>query len=107
MFNDAGTQARVRHNDQDDLWAVHITTPQYWAWKHWLSDQLGYDRLVHSNWLTVWSQWPPTSMAAACRVAQRISDMRDELRDLRPVPRRPEAWDGVVAQVPEQYREVA
>lgn len=107
MFNDSGSKATVSHNQTDDLWALHVSTPQYWAWKDWLVAQIGYYRPVQSNWLTVWDQWPPLTSAQACRVAQRISDMRDESRDLRPVPRWPAPWDGARPIVPEQYRDLA
>lgn len=107
FIGESGGGLKVRENTSTGLWAVHISTPQFWAWKYWLEDQFRYTRAIHGKWLTVWDQWPPMTAGRASSIAQYISDMRDELGNSKPVPRRPTPWDGAVPTVPEEHRGVA
>lgn len=106
MFKESGARAGVNENKKTGLWALHCSTEQFWAWNSWMNWALGYSGHPHGKWLTVWGQWPPTTQAGACKVAQAISDMRDELKINRAITRAPEPWDGTVPGVPEEFRMV-
>jgi len=101
-----GTGSGVRENKTDELFAVHCSTPQYWAWRDWFKEQKLYGMRFVSKWLTVYSEWPPMTQVAADNVAARISAQRDEMGIAAPVPRHPVPWSGVPPEVPEDYRNV-
>ncbi|HEY4356006.1 MAG TPA: hypothetical protein VGN16_09685 [Acidobacteriaceae bacterium] len=94
----------VRENPDAGLWAVHISTEQYWTWKIWRMAELNSHPACLPEWLTVQSEWPPVTAAAAMRVAEAVSKIRDEAKVSLPVKRRPAPWDGKRVPVPEEHR---
>jgi hypothetical protein len=85
----------------DGWWAVRQGTSQYRSWWLWMHVQFGH--ATRLGWMTTLGEWPPMTILGAQRVAQVISDIRDEIdREGKShyrcahVPRHPEPWDGVV-----------
>lgn len=83
------------------LWALHQTTDQYRAWKFWQHEQFG-KRFFH-EWITVWSEWPPTTQSGADAVAAAISEIRESKYQAEkspiggdPVQRHPKPWAGYI-----------
>lgn len=103
MFADEFTVG-VRENPEQGLWAIHISTSQYWTWKVWRMAELGSSATCQPEWLTVQSEWPPVTVAAAMRVAEAVSKIRDEAKISLPVKRRPTPWSGKRETIPEEYR---
>lgn len=102
MFGDEkrfGVDERTVRQGDAGLWAVRYPSDQWRAWQYWL--RVAFEKRFFPDWLTVWSEWPPTTQEAADRVAAAISDLRDSKFGTekspiggRPVPRRPSPWDG-------------
>lgn len=86
--------ALVSYNEREGLWALHESTGQYRAWRAWMAKEFGV--CGFSRWITAIYEWPPTSQMAANRCAEHLSSIRDENKNPTPVPRHPNAWNGVV-----------
>lgn len=83
-----------------DGWVgLNEQTPNYRAWKHWLSKEFGKE--VFPSWITVQGEWPPTTQDGADGYARALSEIRDSkyLKETSPiggkaVPRHPAPWSG-------------
>ena len=90
-----------------ELWALREDSGQFRAWKYWM--QLEFGIRFFGKWLTVTTEWPPTSQLGADRYAQFLSDTRDAVDKEkgcktvgRPVPQHPAAWNGHIPEPPKE-----
>jgi hypothetical protein len=95
--------ALVSLNEHTGLWALHESTGQYRAWKAWLTKEFGITGF--SRWITANYEWPPTSQLGADKYAEYLSALRDENKNPIPVPRHPDAWNGIIPPAPEHKLE--
>jgi hypothetical protein len=92
MFSDSGTNDKIKYG-KDGLIGIAARTPQYRAWKYWLTLEIG--KVGFSDrWLTVTSEFPPQTASGACSYAAWLSGVRDSAEVTSPVSRYPRPWDG-------------
>lgn len=92
MFVDGDSKQGVFKNDTEGLWAIKVGTPQFDAWHEWL--YVEFRKRWFGEWLTLPTQWPPTTQRGADTFAEWLSKIRDEVKSDIPVPRHPTPWHG-------------
>ncbi len=95
-FSTSGNNEKITHGD--GLVGLHSSLPQYRAWKHWLTEV--FQKRYFPDWITVTSEWPPTTSAAAREFAEWLSSIRDEIKVTKGVPPHPDPWTGFVPPAP-------
>lgn len=99
MFIEQENKRGVRENKTAGLWALREGTDQYEAWRGWLILEIG--KRAFTQWMTVPTQWPPTTQRGADIFAEWLSGIRDSHYaketmpvSQTPVPRHPRPWHG-------------
>lgn len=87
----------------EGLWVVTRPAAQWLAWREWMAREFG--KTFFPKALTVWSEWPPTTHAAAAIVAGEIARIREEIDFPQPTNRAPEPWR--MWTLPEEKAQVA
>lgn len=99
-FLEDGTDGdKIRHSDEEGLWALRDDTAEYSAWRAWLMVEFG--KRAFTQWLTATGRWPPTTQRGADAYATWLSKIRDskygkeqQVVSTVPVPRHPQPWLG-------------
>jgi hypothetical protein len=99
MLAGDGKSALVMQNETQNVWAVGYGSQQWAGWVNWYHYEIGKNSFP--KWLTVPTEWPPTTEEAAASVAKWLSDIRDGKfgKDIFPCSRipvraRPSPWSG-------------